>query len=227
MKVTIRPDEIACDGPFAAGAVVRNRYTGAPQRMLDLLLVLIMVPALVPVIAVLCLLVRLDGGPCLFAQPRVGRDGRLFRCWKLRSMAVDAEDRLRDLCARDPAIAREWQAHQKLRNDPRITRIGAFLRKSSLDELPQIFNILSGDMSFVGPRPFTPDQQPMYEAAGGRAYFRMRPGVTGLWQLEGRGTTLFIDRVRYDEAYYRRASLRTDLMLIARTGLAVVKMTGQ
>ncbi len=130
------------------------------------------------------------------------------------------------ICARDPAIAAEWATYQKLRHDPRITRAGAWLRKLSLDELPQIFNVLKGDMSLVGPRPFLPAQEPLYRQAGGRAYYRMRPGVTGLWQIVSRHDTTFAARVHFDETYGRTLSLRRDLALILRTAGVVLRRTG-
>ena len=210
----------------AAGSTAERRYLGVPKRLFDIVLALLFMPAVAPILAVLWVLTRLDGGPGFFGQERVGKDGRRFTCWKLRTMVVDAERVLADLCASDPKVAEEWHVNQKLAKDPRITGVGRFLRKSSLDELPQILNILWGDMSFVGPRPFTVGQEHLYVAAGGTAYFKLRPGVTGLWQIEGRGTTRFVDRVRFDEDYYARASLGCDLSLIGKTFGVVLKGTG-
>jgi exopolysaccharide production protein ExoY len=208
-------------------AIGHNPYFGGKKRVFDLVMALLALPVSLPLIAVLWLLVRADGGPGFFAQARVGRDGRHFQCLKLRTMAVDAEDRLRKMCESDPQIAREWHENQKLEHDPRITRIGEFLRKTSLDELPQLLNILLGDMSIVGPRPFMPEQQDLYTAAGGRAYFLMRPGITGSWQVFGRSATRFIDRVGYDQEYYAQASLGNDARLIMATVSVVMKMTGK
>lgn len=214
-------------GPIdTAGRNAGRRYTGVPKRAFDIFLSLLILPVVAPVLAVLWVLTRMDGGPGFFGQERVGRDGRRFTCWKLRTMVVDAERVLADLCASDPRIAEEWHVNQKLTHDPRITRVGRFLRKSSLDELPQILNILWGDMSFVGPRPFTVGQEHLYVAAGGTAYFRLRPGITGPWQIEGRGATRFVDRVRFDEHYYEKASLGCDLRLIGMTFGVVLKGTG-
>ena len=210
----------------AAGSTAERRYLGVPKRLFDIVLALLIMPAVAPILAVLWVLTRLDGGPGFFGQERVGKDGRRFTCWKLRTMVVDAERVLADLCASDPKVAEEWHVNQKLAKDPRITGVGRFLRKSSLDELPQILDILWGDMSFVGPRPFTVGQEHLYVAAGGTAYFKLRPGVTGLWQIEGRGTTRFVDRVRFDEDYYARASLGCDLSLIGKTFGVVLKGTG-
>lgn len=208
-------------------AVRPNRYFGIRKRLFDILMVLVAIPVVLPLVVVLWAMVRTDRGPGFYSQLRVGRDGRAFRCWKLRTMTPDAEDHLRRLCKADPAIAREWAENQKLAKDPRITRFGHFLRRSSLDELPQLWNILRGEMSFVGPRPFLPEQQALYTEAGGEAYFLMRPGVTGEWQVRGRSATRFVDRVRFDEAYYDNASLTQDLRLMAETVLVVARMTGR
>ncbi|TMV86237.1 sugar transferase [Thioclava sp. BHET1] len=202
-------------------------YKAWGKRTLDLFLILMILPVVMPVVALLWVVVRLDGGPGFFGQERVGRNGTLFTCWKLRTMRVDAESVLAEICASDPIVAREWHENQKLANDPRITRIGHFLRKSSLDELPQIFNILMGEMSFVGPRPFMTNQEHLYTKAGGEAYFSMRPGVTGPWQIDGRSATRFVDRIRFDEDYYQKMSLQYDLQLVMRTAGVVVKLTGR
>ena len=202
-------------------------YARFVKRPFDFVLALVSLPVCLPAIAVLWLLVRLDGGAGFFAQARVGRGGRVFTCWKLRTMVPDAERVLDDLCARDPEAAREWETNQKLAKDPRITRVGAFLRATSLDELPQIWNVLKGDMSLVGPRPFMTCQEEQYRDGGGEAYFRLRPGITGPWQIDGRGATAFVDRVRFDAAYWEGLSLRQDLRLLLRTIGVVLGRTGQ
>ncbi|MBI1415658.1 MAG: sugar transferase [Limimaricola sp.] len=202
-------------------------YTAFGKRLLDLALGVAGAPVILPVIGILCLLVRRDGGPAFYMQQRVGRNGRQFACLKLRTMVVDADKVLADLCAENPKIAAEWHRHQKLHDDPRITRIGRFLRRSSLDELPQVLNVLAGQMSLVGPRPFTPEQQDLYREAGGQAYFRMRPGITGPWQIHGRSETRFVDRVHFDELYGETISLRSDLRLVIETVGVVLKMTGK
>ncbi len=201
-------------------------YETTGKRVVDVFLALVLLPVIAPVLAICWVLVRLDGGPGLYSQTRVGVDGRHFKCWKLRTMIVDAEAVLKQLCESDPEISKEWHVRQKLENDPRITRVGRFLRATSLDELPQFFNILLGDMSFVGPRPFMTDQKDMYVAAGGETYFRMLPGITGHWQIYGRGTTSFVDRVSYDDDYYQAVGLREDLLLIVKTAGIVLKRTG-
>ena len=142
-------------------------------------------------------------------------------------MHVDAEARLAEMCATDPIIAAEWHRDQKLRIDPRITKVGCFLRRSSLDELPQLFNVLRGEMSIVGPRPFLPSQEELYRRAGGRAYYAMRPGITGSWQVAGRGDTRFVDRVGFDDDYHSRLSFKEDMMILLKTVSVVIKSTGR
>ena len=202
-------------------------YQRVFKRIIDTMLVAVSLPIVLPVIAVLALIIRRDGGPAFFVQPRVGLNGHVFPCFKLRTMHVDAEARLAEMCAADPIIAAEWHRNQKLQIDPRITKFGCFLRRSSLDELPQLFNVLRGEMSVVGPRPFLPSQEDLYRQAGGRAYYAMRPGITGSWQVAGRGDTRFVDRVGFDDDYHSRLSLKEDLLILLKTVSVVIKSTGR
>ncbi|WP_107815033.1 sugar transferase [Celeribacter persicus] len=201
-------------------------YRKIGKRAFDILFLLLVSPMVLPVIFLLAALIKLDGGPAFYAQRRVGRNGKVFQFYKLRSMHINADELLVKLCRENSEIAEEWQTFQKLRNDPRITKIGHFIRKTSLDELPQLLNIFKGDMSFVGPRPFMPGQQMLYEAANGKAYFRLRPGLTGVWQVSARGESSFVARVRYDNLYDRKIGFLTDLALILRTFSVVLKTTG-
>lgn len=171
-------------------------------------------------------LIRRDGGPALFVQPRVGKDGRTFGCLKFRTMSVDAEARLAGVLAADPKRAAEWETFKKLEDDPRITGIGHWLRKFSLDELPQLINVLKGDMSLIGPRPMTLDQQADYGTSLS-AYVRMRPGITGLWQVNGRNTTSFAERARLDDWYARNWSLWRDAVILIRTVREIVIPSGR
>ncbi|MGI3167292.1 sugar transferase [Pseudooceanicola sp. 200-1SW] len=216
--------------PQARQAIAEARhdrfYARFGKRLFDISLALLLLPMLVPVILAIWLLTRRDGGPGFYSQMRVGKDGRLFTCWKIRSMHVDSEQILTDLCARDPKIAAEWKTYQKLKVDPRITPLGRFIRATSLDELPQIWNVLAGDMSFIGPRPFMSSQEVMYRQAGGVAYYHMRPGITGLWQVMGRGETSFVERVDYDTRYWQDLSFRSDLKILYKTVQVVFKATG-
>ncbi len=202
-------------------------YRRSGKRVFDIVFSLLLLPLLLIVMAVAWIAISRDGGAACFAQARVGRNGKVFKCYKFRTMVLGAERVLEEMCANDPLVALEWTAHQKLRNDPRITKVGAFLRKTSLDELPQIFNVLRGDMSLVGPRPFMPSQQAIYDAAGGKAYYTLRPGVTGLWQIMSRKDTTFKTRVHFDESYSQSLSLRGDLSLIMRTASVVISHTGE
>lgn len=200
-------------------------YDGFLKRGLDIALSILMLPILVPIIALLYICVRSEGGPGFFGHRRVGRDGTEFKCWKIRTMVPDAQARLEALLASDPAARAEWMRDHKLRNDPRVTRLGNFLRRSSLDELPQIWNVLRGEMSLIGPRPVT---SPELERYGQHrwAYLSLRPGVTGLWQVSGRNDISYRERVQLDVDYYYNLSLGSDLRILAQTAGAVLNRTG-
>lgn len=198
-------------------------YRDTFKRGLDMILVLAMaLPALL-VIALFAALIACDGHSPIYLQKRVGRNGRRFDIWKLRSMVPDAEDRLQAHLARDTAARMEWDRSQKLQDDPRITRLGQFIRKTSIDELPQLWNVLRGDMSLVGPRPMMPSQQEIYP---GSAYYAIRPGITGFWQVSVRNESSFSQRAEFDTAYLRAMSLKTDLQVLARTVRVVFHGTG-
>lgn len=201
----------------------RNRAYAFAKRSLDIFVVLVTAPVTIPIIAFLALLIRRDGGPALYRQDRLGKNGRVFTFWKLRTMVPDSERALAEYLSKNPEAAHEWHETQKLRRDPRVTRLGEFMRKHSLDELPQLWNILIGDMSLVGPRPMLPDQEVLYP---GEAYFLMRPGLTGLWQVSARNDGTFASRAAYDNQYAEIKSLRTDLTIIVMTVGVVVRGTG-
>lgn len=204
--------------------VFQGVYARFGKRALDIALALLAAPFVAPLVGLLALIVRRDGGPAFYGQPRVGRGGKRFTCWKLRTMVADADDQLAAHLADHPEARAEWDETQKLRDDPRVTRFGALLRAASFDELPQILNILMGDMSFVGPRPFTPDQQHLYH---GRSYYALRPGLSGYWQVEDRNDVSFASRATYDARYAQEMSLAVDLRVIARTLAVVVRCTGR
>jgi lipopolysaccharide/colanic/teichoic acid biosynthesis glycosyltransferase len=193
------------------------------KRLVDIALVVITLPVTVPLIAILALCVRLEGGKAFYCQSRVGRNGRLFAFWKLRTMVPDAEQRLDDYLASNPAARAEWDLTQKLKDDPRITRLGRFLRKCSADELPQLWNVLRGDMSLVGPRPMLPEQRPLYPGA---EYFALRPGMTGSWQISDRNEGSFANRALFDAEYAKSMSLSVDMAILFRTVGVVVRGTG-
>lgn len=207
-------------------SAARERYSFYRRRMkraLDVTLVLISLPVVLPLIAILALWVACEGGNPFYTQVRVGKGGRTFRLWKLRSMVHDADARLEAYLAAKPAARDEWRRTQKLKSDPRVTRAGRVLRRTSLDELPQLWNVLTGEMSLVGPRPMMVSQQPLYP---GSAYYTMRPGITGYWQVSGRNDTTFEARALYDAAYQADMSLGTDMRILYRTIGVVLGATG-
>nr|WP_229665104.1 sugar transferase [Paracoccus sp. SY] len=198
-------------------------YRSLVKRPLDVILVVLASPVVLPLVVLLALIVLLDGRNPFYSQQRVGREGRIFRMWKLRSMVHDADQRLDAYLAQNPEARQEWESTQKLRDDPRVTRFGRMLRASSLDELPQLWNVLTGDMSLVGPRPMMPDQQAMYPGDG---YYKLRPGITGFWQTAGRNKTTFAARAWYDDRYERSLSFAGDVAILVRTVSVVLGRTG-
>ncbi|ODT08716.1 MAG: sugar transferase [Mesorhizobium sp. SCN 65-20] len=176
-----------------------------------------------PIMLIVALLIRLTtGGPALFSHSRVGFRGKPFDCYKFRTMVRNSDEVLRAHLASDPEAARQWAEKRKLRNDPRITFFGMLLRKSSIDELPQLFNILKGEMSCVGPRPVVSDELTRYGDQVDN-YLAARPGLTGLWQVTGRSSTDYANRVALDSQYVRDWSLRSDAIILARTVFAVLR----
>ncbi|MBB3265570.1 Undecaprenyl-phosphate galactose phosphotransferase WbaP [Azospirillum sp. OGB3] len=169
-----------------------------------------------PLMLIVGLLITLDGGPAVFGHRRIGTEGRDFTCWKFRSMVVNAPEVFEKLIESDPEARAEWEATRKLRNDPRITWIGRFLRRTSLDELPQLFNVLTGDMSLVGPRPIVQEEVARYHVCF-PFYMRCRPGLTGLWQVSGRNDVDYGRRVQLDTAYLLGWSLWGDIRILLRT----------
>lgn len=193
------------------------------KRALDVTAIALALPAVVPIVAIAALMVARDGGRPFYTQMRVGLGGRAFRMWKLRTMVADADARMEDYLASHPEARLEWDSTQKLKADPRITKLGRFLRKSSLDELPQLWNVLRGDMSLVGPRPMMINQQQMYP---GTDYYSLRPGITGYWQTAGRNRTTFEARAEYDSAYAAELSFGNDMRVLVATVSVVVNATG-
>lgn len=198
----------------------------AIKRAMDVLIAGAMLVMLAPVFLILALLVRADGGAAFFAHRRVGRDGEAFGCLKFRSMVLDSQERLDALLASDPAARAEWDATRKLKNDPRVTKIGRFLRATSLDELPQLLNVLRGEMSLVGPRPVIQSELDRFYGAAAMHYMSVRPGITGLWQVSGRSDTSYAQRVALDMAYVARLSVWQDIRILLRTPVAVLSRRG-
>jgi lipopolysaccharide/colanic/teichoic acid biosynthesis glycosyltransferase len=200
----------------------------ASKRTMDMALSATMLLVLLPVFLAIAAVVAADGGPAFFSHRRVGRGGRAFGCLKFRSMRPDADRLLAELLARDPSARAEWEATRKLRRDPRVTPIGRLLRATSLDELPQLINVLRGDMSLVGPRPVVQEEldQHYAPAAAAADYLSVRPGVTGLWQVSGRSDTDYRERVALDSHYARNPSLRRDIVLLVLTVAVVLRCRG-
>ena len=203
-----------------------SQYKLWGKRALDIALAVLLLPILAPAVLAMLLIVSRDGAPGLFGHTRVGQNGHKFTCFKIRTMVPDAEAQLEQHLANDRNARKEWAETQKLTNDPRITPIGRFLRKTSLDELPQIWNVIKGDMSFVGPRPVTADELNRY-GLHVDMYLQMKPGVTGVWQVEGRSNGCYEERLKMDRRYSQNLTLATDLMLILKTALVVIRPTGR
>lgn len=212
--------------PAARGLSLRPRglYGRYGKPVLDRLLILFALPVALPLIALCALALWIEGGAPFYTQARLGRGGKRFSILKLRTMVRDADAVLEGYLAANPAMRREWDEMQKLRHDPRITKVGAFLRATSLDELPQLWNVLTGDMSLIGPRPMMPEQLEMY--GDPKAYFALRPGITGLWQVSARNHSRFTYRNEVDGAYRRGLSLPLDLTILIKTVGVVLRRTG-
>jgi exopolysaccharide production protein ExoY len=223
---------VAAVGNFGGDTTFTLR-DGEHSRLVELVdytisasIALLLVLFLLPLMILVAIAIALgDPGPIVFKHRRIGRNGAHFYCYKFRTMVIDAETRLADLLARDPVACDEWLRDHKLRNDPRITPLGLFLRRSSLDELPQLFNVLRGEMNLVGPRPIVDGEISRYGRRF-RDYCAAKPGLTGLWQVTGRNDTTYRRRVALDSVYVRRRSPLLDLWIIALTVPAVLSRNG-
>lgn len=212
------------DAALAAKAGPVYLYRDLVKRIVDVLFVLLTLPFSLPIIGLCALALWFEGGNPFYTQPRLGKGGKRFAILKLRTMVRNADQVLQDVLDKDPAARREWEELQKLRNDPRVTPLGHLLRKTSLDELPQLFNVLIGQMSLVGPRPMMPDQLEMY--GDPKYYNAVKPGITGLWQVSARNSSRFTYRTEVDGAYVRALSLKMDLTILFKTIGVVLRPTG-
>jgi len=204
----------------------RHPVGGISKRLLDAILSFFALLALLPVMLGIALLIRSNGqGPVFFGHNRIGHGGRSYRCWKFRTMVPDSAAVLVRHLAHNPLAREEWEATAKLRDDPRVTPLGSVLRRTSLDELPQLFNVLVGEMSLVGPRPVVAAELVRYGEAAAD-YLSARPGLTGLWQISGRSDTGYAQRVALDSAYVRGWSLPEDIRIMLRTVPVVLKTGG-
>ncbi len=223
MTITLNPrDASATD---VAALPCGGFYARYGKRVLDVTITLLAMPLVLPILALCCLGNLIAAGPVFYTQPRLGRHGRVFRLYKLRTMRPDADAVLQQILRDDPARRAEWHTTQKLRDDPRITRFGQVLRRTSLDELPQLFNVLRGDMSLLGPRPMMLDQVDVYGPQLS-SYLALRPGISGKWQVSERNDAHFRRRAEIDAEYARELSLRTDLILVMRTLRTLLRSTG-
>ena len=206
---------------------LKSRYRQFLQACINLFFTLLSLPIFLPLILFLGLLIKLDSkGPIFYKQRRVGKEGKAFSIYKFRSMYTDANDRLEKILAQDPKAKQEWNMTHKLKNDPRITRVGAFLRKTSLDELPQIINVLRREMNFVGPRPVTQEEISCYYKKDAQYYYMVRPGITGLWQVSGRNDLSYDERVAIDKWYVLNWSIWLDIVILFKTIKVVFKREG-
>jgi lipopolysaccharide/colanic/teichoic acid biosynthesis glycosyltransferase len=214
------------EAALTAGKRVESRATSLSgpvgQRAFDVVLAALILVLCAPVMLLTALAIYLeDGGPIFYVQPRVGRYARTFSCLKFSWLMLDAETRIDSVLSACPQAQAQWSANRKLTRDPRVTRVGRVIRRRSLDELPQLINVLKGDMSVVGPRPIMLDERKLYGRRLG-LYTQARPGITGLWQVSGRGDASFRSRIAMDMVYLRGRRLRLDLTILARTVPAVL-----
>lgn len=221
-KLDLSPSALIARGILDRNLISKSRVA----RILDLTLILFAAPYVLLAFIVIALLIKWDSpGPVFYHQTRIGRFGRKFRIYKFRTMVQDADQVLQNYLDKSPELKIEWLANHKLRQDPRVTRVGSLLRKLSLDELPQIWNIIIGDMGLVGPRPIVDEEIEKYGKCF-ELYIKVRPGLTGLWQVSGRNDTTYKRRVELDEYYVCNRSLMLDLQILWRTVFVVLKKDG-
>lgn len=218
------------DGCFGEGTQVvdlqaARSFADGPKRWFDVGLAAVLLALALPLLLLIAVPSWASGRPAFYGHPRVGRGGTEFKCWKLRSMVVEGDAVLRAHLAVHPHAAREWGETRKLRADPRVTRLGRFLRRSSLDEVPQLWNVLCGEMSLVGPRPVTAAEAARTQGFDW-VYASVRPGLTGLWQVHGRAGAPYARRVPLDARYVARLGFAQDLWILLRTVGVVLRGTG-
>lgn len=195
------------------------------KLLFDVVIASCILVVILPVFLIIWGIVSLDGGPALYGHVRIGRNGVPFRCLKFRSMVTNSDSVLQQLLETNTECRHEWETARKLTHDPRVTRIGRFLRKTSLDEIPQLLNVIKGDMSLVGPRPVV-EAELKYYGPDLQHYEAVRPGITGLWQVSGRSDTTYAERVKLDTYYVQNWSLALDLSILYRTIPAVMMQKG-
>jgi Undecaprenyl-phosphate galactose phosphotransferase WbaP len=203
-----------------------NKQETIIKRVFDMILTLLLLLVTWPIFLILALLVRFDSkGPILYAQKRLGQNGELFDSYKFRTMFENAEAKLQDVLSADPEAYREYEKYHKLANDPRVTRAGKFLRRYSLDELPQFINVLKGDMNLIGPRSYLPRELP-HMGAYAKVILKVKPGITGWWQVMGRNATSFKERLQLDEYYISNWSIWLDIYIMIKTAWVLIRGEG-
>lgn len=196
------------------------------KRFIDIFLLILSSPLTIPVVLIVSPLIKLTSpGPVFYGHRRIGRDGKEFKCWKFRSMVIDADRQLERILAENPDMRAEWERDRKFTNDPRVTKIGKILRKTSIDEIPQFFNILTGDMSFIGPRPVTEPELAKYKDHA-KIILSVKPGLSGMWQISGRSDTGYEERVTLDSYYIQNWSVWLDIWIIIKTIHVVLRGKG-
>lgn len=204
-----------------------NSFERLLKWVFDMISVVVILALFGWLMLVIAVAVRVSGGPgVIYGHLRVGRDGKLFRCYKFRSMVSNSDEVLRHLLETDPEAREQWQRDFKLKNDPRITRIGRFIRKTSLDELPQLWNVVKGEMSIVGPRPVVQAEFDQYYRDAREHYLAVAPGLTGLWQVSGRNDLDYESRVQLDKRYVETWNVFSDFMIVMRTVKVMVARRG-
>lgn len=197
------------------------------KRGIDIIGALCGIAILVPITIGICIanLVSKDKGPIFYNTERIGKDGKSFKMYKFRSMVVGADEKLKEYLEQNPEAKKEYKKYKKLKNDPRITKVGQFIRRTSLDEFPQFINVLKGEMSLVGPRPYLPREKEEMENHYA-SIVKCKPGVTGFWQISGRSNTTFMDRLQMDTQYAYTKTLKTDLKILIKTVKNVISKEG-
>jgi len=221
-----RHDATLTPWPQSLADLPTSSFYRVGKRSFDVVGALVLLLLTLPIFALVALLVTVEGGPVFYVHQRIGRGGKPFGCLKFRTMRVDGDRILQALLESSPSARREWETSHKLRNDPRITRIGTFLRPYSLDELPQLFNVLRGEMSLVGPRPVVSSELDRFYGSMAAAYLSVRPGITGPWQVSGRSSVHYERRVALDIAYAVNHSFAGDIIILGRTVGAVLSRRG-
>ncbi len=222
----IQPLDIGGILGLKVGQNLLNRSQLLVKRIMDLTIIILAIPFLIPLFGLVAFLIKLDSpGSVFYKQERIGIGGKIFNMWKFRSMYQDSEKKLNEYLTTNPNFKAEYEVSHKLKDDPRVTRIGKILRKFSIDELPQLINVLTNEMSLVGPRPFMPEEIGFYEKCYS-LYTYVLPGVTGLWQISGRSNVTYSTRVNMDEYYLRNWSIWLDIHILSRTVMVVLRGRG-